>query len=508
MINHLILLLRKNVEKWGILFVLLVFSLPGKSFQRETGDSIHYLPEVSVSSGWMEGKLKKNSGSISLAWVENNAPSLGSLLNALPGIWIQDGAVNTQRITLRGMGSRTPYASNRIMAYLNDIPITYAGGFTSLDQLDVASLDRIEVIKGPSSALYGSGLGGAIRAITSRSGETLKTGFRSASFNTGWFTSGMARSTPEQHVQWSWNERWSNGYRQNSRFSKTNLLFEGERKIGNASLGLLLLYHRLDAQIASSLDEQTFTNHPSAAASNWLAVQGYERSSRILAGASVKNTFSPSFSNKLIVFGSISDEWERRPFNNLGTELQMAGLRDLLFYHRKQIDITLGGEWLLEKNDVLLTEPVTIPSGTWINRNSEQRSVVNLFGSLRYSPFPFLQLTAGLNANKLHSVLSDLFPDNGDQSGINLHSPIVSPRVGLSVELSQQLVLFGSFGHGFSHADFEEGLLPDGSYNLSLRPEQGWMGEAGVRFFSRKKTYYSELGVYAISLNNLLLTRR
>ena len=50
--------------------------------------------------------------------------NLAATLNTIPGITMQTGTYLTSRIVIRGMGSRTPYNTNRIRSYLNEIPLT------------------------------------------------------------------------------------------------------------------------------------------------------------------------------------------------------------------------------------------------------------------------------------------------------------------------------------------------------------------------------------------------
>src|SRR6266478_5508505 len=71
-----------------------------------------------------------------------------------------------QRITIRGYGNSTNFNGTGYKAYLNGIPITDAEGTTILDDVDVSTLGRVEVIKGPASSLYGSGIGGVVRFST------------------------------------------------------------------------------------------------------------------------------------------------------------------------------------------------------------------------------------------------------------------------------------------------------------------------------------------------------
>ena len=125
------------------------------------------LREVQVSATQFSGKLKNQPGNISLLIRENirfnSQEHISGWLNQVPGIYMHHGTYNTNRLTIRGMGSQDPYGSNRVKAYLNDIPITGGDGVTVLEDLSLTGLSRIEILKGPASALYGAGLGGTLR---------------------------------------------------------------------------------------------------------------------------------------------------------------------------------------------------------------------------------------------------------------------------------------------------------------------------------------------------------
>src|SRR5690554_2946896 len=83
-------------------------------------------------------------------------------LNQVPGVLMHHGTLSTNRLTIRGIGSRSPYGSNKVKAYWGEIPLTGGDGETVLEDLENYAIQRIEVIKGPSSSLYGAGLGGTI----------------------------------------------------------------------------------------------------------------------------------------------------------------------------------------------------------------------------------------------------------------------------------------------------------------------------------------------------------
>jgi iron complex outermembrane receptor protein len=87
---------------------------------------------------------------------------LTSVLNKIPGVYMQQGALNTNRISIRGIGSRAQYGTQKIKAYYEGIPLTTAEGSSTIEDIDMETIGSIEIIKGPNSTSFGSGLGGVI----------------------------------------------------------------------------------------------------------------------------------------------------------------------------------------------------------------------------------------------------------------------------------------------------------------------------------------------------------
>ncbi|HEY5462493.1 MAG TPA: TonB-dependent receptor [Hanamia sp.] len=96
---------------------------------------------------------------------DTKATRLDMLINKVPGVFMVDLG-NEQH----SMAIRQPLGYNNLYLYLEDgIPIRTVGDFNhnALIEINQASLQRIEVIKGPASSLYGSeAVGGAINFIT------------------------------------------------------------------------------------------------------------------------------------------------------------------------------------------------------------------------------------------------------------------------------------------------------------------------------------------------------
>jgi len=96
---------------------------------------------------------------------ETKATRLDMLVNKVPGVFMVDLG-NEQH----SMSARQPLGYSSLFLYLEDgIPIRAVGDFNhnALIEINQASLQRIEVIKGPASSLYGSdAIGGALNFIT------------------------------------------------------------------------------------------------------------------------------------------------------------------------------------------------------------------------------------------------------------------------------------------------------------------------------------------------------
>ena len=96
---------------------------------------------------------------------DTKATRLDMLINKIPGVYMVDLG-NEQH----EMAVRQPLGTKNLFLYLEDgIPIRTVGDFNhnALIEINQASMEKIEVIKGPASSLYGSeAVGGAINFIT------------------------------------------------------------------------------------------------------------------------------------------------------------------------------------------------------------------------------------------------------------------------------------------------------------------------------------------------------
>ena len=91
--------------------------------------------------------------------------SLQEYIQQMPGVFTQNANNYAQdlRISIRGFGSRAAFGIRGIKLIVDGIPETTPDGQGQLDNLNLGIIDRIEVIKGASSSLYGNASGGVIQ---------------------------------------------------------------------------------------------------------------------------------------------------------------------------------------------------------------------------------------------------------------------------------------------------------------------------------------------------------
>ncbi|HED2272317.1 TPA: TonB-dependent receptor [Klebsiella quasipneumoniae subsp. quasipneumoniae] len=97
--------------------------------------------------------------------------NLSESLGAVPGLQVQNRQNYAQdlQLSIRGFGSRSTYGVRGLRIYVDGIPATMPDGQGQTSNIDIGSVDTLEVLRGPFSALYGNSSGGVIN-VTSQTG--------------------------------------------------------------------------------------------------------------------------------------------------------------------------------------------------------------------------------------------------------------------------------------------------------------------------------------------------
>ncbi len=469
--------------------------------------------EITVSAPLLNYQSKKVPAGFSLIPEDTIHPNLSAIeiLQQSPGVFMQKGALNTGRIMIRGIGSRSPYATTRIRAYLDDIPLTSGDGNTTVEDLEMTGIARTEIVRGPASALYGSGLGGVIifhPDHTQTEPFTAKTLMQYGPFdqtkaliNTGFRKNRSVVKANIAHTQ-------TDGFRENSNYNRWNGQVLFRHHFGNHALFFLTNYTRLNAQIPSSINEPTYRETPNKAAANWLEVEGFEKYDKWLSGLTLKSDLNNNISNKISLFLNHINAYESRPFNILDDQMLTYGVREETSFSINKLTLTAGAEIFSEKYDWRLIETNEGTPGTTFSDNHETRFFANIFAKADIDLTDKWQLSTGANVHFLRFRLEDNFSDEEDISGSYRYDPVFSPRLGITGEISPEFTLYGSAGHGFSPPSVEETLLPEGDINPDLKPEEGWNYDLGVRGSLLNDRLNFDITGYFVALNNLLVTKR
>lgn len=98
----------------------------------------------------------------------NPLTGVAALLARVPGLFVHDRVALAQEstIALRGFGARAAFGVRGVRLLVDGLPISTPDGQGGTAQFDLASADRIEVLRGPFSALYGNHAAGVLQVFT------------------------------------------------------------------------------------------------------------------------------------------------------------------------------------------------------------------------------------------------------------------------------------------------------------------------------------------------------
>lgn len=444
--------------------------------------------------------------------------NLSESLGAVPGLQVQNRQNYAQdlQLSIRGFGSRSTYGVRGLRIYVDGIPATMPDGQGQTSNIDIGSVDTIEVLRGPFSALYGNSSGGVIN-VTSQTGTQLPTVEASSyygSFGTWHYgmkaTGAVGDGSHAGDVDYtvSTNRFTTHGYRDHS----------GARKnLANARLGvrindvskLTLLLNSVDikANDAGGLTADEWRNNPRQ------SPRGDQYNTRkntrqTQAGLRYERQLSAQDDLSVMMYAG---ERETTQFQSIPRAPQLkpshaGGVIDLT-RHYQGIDtrLTHRGELLV---------PVTLTAGLDYENMSERRKGYENFvmvngapqygeqGALRrnernlmWNVDPYLQtqwqltdklsLDAGVRYSSVWFDSNDYYitPGNGDDSGdASYHKWL--PAGSLKYALTDAWNVYISAGRGFEtptinelsyRSDNQSGL------NFGLKPSTNDTVEIGSK---------------------------
>ena len=510
-------------------FLIILFgSLLSVNAQNSTTkDSITQLDEVIL----LDALKKKNAIGITASEVisakvfQNYSPvSMVSAINQIPGVYVFSGALNTNRITVRGIGARTLFGTDKLRMYYEDIPVTDGSGFSSIEQYDLENLSQIEVIKGPKGNAYGSNLGGAI-ILTPKEALGRSTNF-SNNFTAGSF--GLLKNNlsfnhydGKLRMGLQYEHMEIDGYRQNSNFERDGILLNASYQLdGKNKISLLVNHIDFTAQIPSSLGTTAFAEDPQQATFTWRVSQGFESNNATLVGFNYSHQFSKKLQNSTSIFYNYLDKIEAAPFGIFDEITKGFGFRTRFSgefnFFEKDANYSFGAElfkdeydWDRFRNEWEENDGNGSLKGEQIGRNKEFRSQWNAFGILLFPLSDAFSAQFGLHLNKTQYDYRDLF-NTGTENKSNKRDfkAIILPSINLEYAFTKNQNVYANISRGFSNPTLEETLTPDGVINPDIAQETGTNYELGTTLFLDERRLNINLSIYQMNVKNLLVGER
>ena len=511
----------KSYERLLYLGIVTYFFLIGSQVQSQIQpkDSITQLPGVTLIEPAKSQSLGLVQSSVlrETALTQFGPVDFASTLNQTSGVYLLSGALNTNRITIRGVGARTPFGTGKLRLYYNNIPVTNGAGFSTIEAFDLEDLYAIEVVKGPKGAAFGSALGGALilKPGLEADGSRLENNFSIGSYQL--FKEHLRFTTQSGRNSLKVNANWmdTNGYRENNSFDRKGILLDGTIGLGATSqLSLFLNHIDYTAQIPSSLNAEDFENNPTQAAFTWAQARGFESNKYTVAGVGLEHKLLNGTASHSM-FYTYLDHYEPRPFNILDEFTHTYGLRSF-FRGGNRVAYQLGVEllkdeydWSTFENNYQDNNGMGSLQGDRLSDNKEFRDQVYFFGHLVLPIGDRLKAQVHLNLNRTRWDFRDLFnPTLTNTSAAREFDWILLPGAELQYHLDADKALYASISRGFSNPSQEETLTPDGLINPDIEQEKGVQYEVGarLRFPDIKSTL--DIALYHMNISDLLVSER
>ncbi|MFY0482093.1 TonB-dependent receptor [Flavobacterium sp. PLA-1-15] len=512
--------MRKNYILIIILFTLKTFS------QSDTIPKGEILKEVTISNFHINDSLLNAPASIGILSQKelqaNNNTDISIAINRIPGVYMQSANLTTNRISIRGIGARTPYGTNKIRAFYGNIPLTSGNSETTIEDIDLENISQVEIIKGPLSSIYGAGLGGAIllrpKINSHKNNASISTTHGSYGLSKNTISYGLNTNSSSLNI--SYHNLKTDGWRENSSYNREGITLAGELLRKKKSKFSYFFNHTyLKAFIPSSINKQMFDENPQAGAPTWVDSKGFKQYKSILGGLSYEFEINKNLNNATSVFINYKDNNEPRPFDVLlqtnfayGARTAFTGNFSLgsvksnfnfgLEYFRDDYSGKTLENLYQENNGLGSLE------GNRLTQNLQKRNFYNAFAQLRFAFSEQWELQTGLNINKTQFELDTTFPTENAFKESYSYNAIWSPQVSLLYKPNHFHTLYVSGSRGFSLPSVEETLTENGNINSNIKPESGYNFEVGGKFYFLDKKLYTEFSVYSMQINDLLVAQR
>jgi len=428
---------------------------------------------------------------------------LDEALVSVPGVYAANryNFSLDQRISIRGFGARAQFAVRGIKVLVDGIPQTLPDGTGQLTNLELGETDRIEVLRGSSSALFGNATGGVISIWTD---PTPPQGVREDTrVLFGSFDRDLARNWSKWQTSTAFRLGAGSGLVTASRLDYT-----GQRQHSSADLRNLNTRWRFPLSSGWSLAAtanvgwdpradnpgaltaaEMAKNPDSAAAINLTRVAGKDVTQG-QAGVTVDHRFAGGGDASFTLFGIVRNLKNPQTFAYIDLDRFDYGARVAIsrplplgsLEHR----LTAGLDFQRQRDDRKnYGNNAGQPTSARLLDQVEHVTEIGPFVQSALQLAQHVSVTAGLRYDWVNFQADDrlITGPNPDDSGRRLMNAL-SGTVGVAFTPSDALTLYSNVGTSFETPTTTELTnRPDsaGGFNPTLQPQQGTNYEVGVR---------------------------
>ncbi|HTY37065.1 MAG TPA: TonB-dependent receptor [Bacteroidota bacterium] len=505
-----------------LIALLIPFQLLNSQSTRK--DTLEYkYPEVVITGSRISLPLKELPFSTSVVGPEV-VPSLprsiaiDEPLKLVPGVKV-DNQANGSRVhlSIRGQGILTERGIRGIKILLDGLPLNDPTGFApDFFDVDYATLERIEVLRGPAASIYGgSAAGGIINITTQNAPHEALSG--DASFTGGsngfWKAFGQFGGNSQAvNYRVSLSRAMGDGYRDHTHFS-TNVAYGKATWTPTSSLTLNPIFTRSETfhENPEGINLEQYRQDARQANPDAIPYDEYLLTNRTTVGTTgtwkVRENQSVDFA--AYVKGTLFTEANNHTFNHRTITTPGGSVQYTLRAGegtegiRGKISAGLDAQW--QTIDEHRVDNLHAVEGDTIRSKEQIRQSgggVFLLGKLDLGPKYGLMVC--MRYDNIHNELNDLMKSPLDLSGSADFSKSTA-RVGFTYSPQQTVTMFASWGQGFMPPATEElAQNPDhfGGFNTHLTSATSEGFEVGLRQTIGSTLHYEFTGFSLTTAND------